>query len=205
MSRLLSKVSNDYNCADKIIKSHSCETFLDILEQYRENSAVLIRISFVLGNLTTNSVEARHELCRVPNSFQRIVHIGTFYLQKDHQGAAKIKDVPQDSKVKKYEEFTMSSIEDAMTKIVKLIANLSTEEYFAQQALLDVKQNVQRFILNLVKAIDKRTIENSEEFILNAISCITNLLFYDRPEQELLTFEIRVAIFNSIKLYMLAN
>ena len=53
---------------------------MDILEQYRENSAVLIRISFVLGNLTTNSVEARHELCQVPNSFQRIIQIGIFYL-----------------------------------------------------------------------------------------------------------------------------
>lgn len=166
---------------------------------------MLIRISFVLGNLTTNSVEARHELCRVPESFKRIIQIGIFYLQKDDQGAAKIKDVPQDSKVKKYEEFTITSIEDAMTKIVKLLANLSTEEYFAQSALIGIKSLVQRFILDLVKAIDKRTIENSEEFILNAISCITNLLFYDRPEQELLTFEIRVAIFNSIKLYMLAN
>ena len=107
--------------------------------------------------------------------------------------------------MKKYEEFTITSIEDAMTKIVKLLANLSTEEYFAQTGLNNIKELIQRFILDLVKAIDKRTIETSEEFILNAISCITNLLFYDRPEQELLTFEIRVAIFNSIKLYMLAN
>ena len=205
VSRLLSKVSNDYNCADKIIKSHSCETFLDILELYRENSAVLIRISFVLGNLTTNSVEARHEFCHVPDCFMRIIQIGTFYLEKDNAGAAKIKDVPQDSKVKKYEEFTRTSIEDAMTKIIKLLANLSTEEYFAQAGLISNKALIQRFILHLVKAIDKRTIEASEEFILNAISCITNLLFYDRPELELLNFEIRVAIFNSIKLYMLAN
>ena len=92
-----------------------------------------------------------------------------------------------------------------MTKIVKLLANLSTEEYFAQSGLLGIQPLVQQFILELVKAIDKRTIETSEEFILNAISCITNLLFYDRPEQELLTYDIRVAIFNSIKLYMLAN
>jgi hypothetical protein len=56
-----------------------------------------------------------------------------------------------------------------------------------------------------VKAIDKRTIDKNEEFILNAISCITNVLFYDVPSKELLNDEIRIAIFNSIKLYILAT
>lgn len=61
------------------------------------------------------------------------------------------------------------------------------------------------FIMTLVKAIDKRTINKNEEFILNAISCITNILFYDIPQQELLNDDIRTAIFNSIKLYILAT
>lgn len=61
------------------------------------------------------------------------------------------------------------------------------------------------FIMSLVKAIDKRTINKNEEFILNAISCITNILFYDIPQQELLNDDIRTAIFNSIKLYILAT
>lgn len=61
------------------------------------------------------------------------------------------------------------------------------------------------FITTLVKAIDKRTINKNEEFILNAISCITNILFYDIPQQELLNDDIRTAIFNSIKLYILAT
>jgi len=56
-----------------------------------------------------------------------------------------------------------------------------------------------------VKAIDRRTIKNNEEFILNAISCITNILFYDVPHAQLLTTEIRTAIFHSIKLYILAT
>lgn len=64
---------------------------------------------------------------------------------------------------------------------------------------------MQLFVKTLVKAIDKRTIDVSEEFILNAISCITNVLFYDLPQNELLTNEIRTDIFNSIKLYILAT
>jgi hypothetical protein len=64
---------------------------------------------------------------------------------------------------------------------------------------------VKEFVNSLVKAIDKRTIDNNEEFILNAISCLTNILFYDIPSRELLSNEIRINIFNSIKLYILAT
>jgi hypothetical protein len=64
---------------------------------------------------------------------------------------------------------------------------------------------VKKFVNSLVKAIDKRTIDINEEFILNAISCLTNILFYDVPNRELLSNEIRINIFNSIKLYILAT
>lgn len=61
------------------------------------------------------------------------------------------------------------------------------------------------FVSKLVQAINKRTIEKNEEFILNAISCITNVLFYDIPSNQLLIDGIRISIFNSIKLHILAT
>jgi hypothetical protein len=42
-----------------------------------------------------------------------------------------VKEVARDSKAKKYEEFGSGNIEDAITKIIKLMANLSTEEEYA--------------------------------------------------------------------------
>jgi len=77
-----------------------------------------------------------------------------------------------------------------VTKIVKLLANLSTEEEYAVTQLHSGL--IKEFIIALVTAIDKRTIDKNEEFILNAISCITNILFYDVPNKEILNNEIRV-------------
>ena len=147
---------------------------------------------------------ARRELGQVEGSFKRIIQLALFYLDKDDSGEA-LREVPKDSKVKKYEEFTAANLEDAITKVVKLIANLSTEELYAQLAFQESQEEVKQLIHYLVRAIDKRTIDDSEEFILNAISCITNILFYDTPNMQLLNDEIRVQIFNSIKLYMLAK
>lgn len=35
------------------------------------------------------------------------------------------------------------------------------------------------FIGQMCLAVDRRTIEQNEEFILNAVSCTTNILYYD--------------------------
>ena len=48
-----------------------------------------------------------------------------------------------------------------------------------------------RFIEQVCEAVDRRTIEQNEEFILNAISCVTNILYYDTAQAPLFTDELR--------------
>ena len=55
------------------------------------------------------------------------MQLALYYLKGD-VAQAKPKDP---TKSKKYEELTQGSIDDAVTKIVKLLANLSTEEEYA--------------------------------------------------------------------------
>lgn len=62
-----------------------------------------------------------------------------------------------------------------------------------------MKEKVENFINKSVDAIQKRTLEQNEEFILNVISCMTNILFYDTPKQGILSMNTRIKIFNSIK------
>lgn len=83
------------------------------------------------------------------------------------------------------------------------MANLSTESDYVEAQL--IPDTTQAFIHNLVQSINKRTIGNNEEYILNAISCITNILFYDVPSTQLLSTEVRIETFNSIQLYILAT
>jgi len=42
------------------------------------------------------------------------------------------------SKNKKYEEFSTGNLEDALTKIIKLLANLSTEEKIASSEFSEI-------------------------------------------------------------------
>ena len=63
IARLLSKVSLDYSCAEKTVKSGHIMNCLHSMVKHRESSAILIRLAYILGNLTTNFEEARQKLC----------------------------------------------------------------------------------------------------------------------------------------------
>jgi uncharacterized protein YbcI len=82
--------------------------------------------------------------------------MGLFYLKKDHQGDEMTKQIKKDAKAKKYEEFTAANIEDAMTKLVKLIANLSTEETSTIVLFKENKEILQEFVSLLVQSVQKR-------------------------------------------------
>ena len=131
---MLSKVSQDLSCAEKIVKSGHVKGWLDAMVQHRDSSAILIRLAYILGNLTTNFEEARVKLCRKkPNEkscFLTITELACFYLEKDAQGETAAEG-EKSGKNSKYQEFTTGHLEDALTKIIKLLANLSIEESVA--------------------------------------------------------------------------
>ena len=54
-------------------------------------------------------------------------------------------------------------------------------------------------------AIDKRSIERNEEFILNAVSCVTNILYYDTAAEPLINHALRAKVFHSFKDFLLAT
>ena len=126
-------MSLDYKCAEKIVQSGHIKGYLKAMVQHRESSAILIRLAYILGNLTTNFEEARVRLTEQSSTekscFVIITELACFYLEKDAdpekngQGEER-----KDVKNVKYQEFTTGHLEDALTKIIKLLANLSTEE-----------------------------------------------------------------------------
>ena len=208
IARLLSKVSQDLSCADKIVKSGHVKGYLDAMVQHRDSSAILIRLAYILGNLTTNFEEARVKLCRKkPNEkscFLTITELACFYLEKDASGDS-VAEGETKAKNSKYQEFTTGHLEDALTKIIKLLANLSIEESVAYEEFHKMGDLVNKFIGQLCNAVNRRTIEENEEFVLNAVSCITNILYYDTAQTSLLTPEIRGNVFNCVKNFLLAT
>lgn len=59
ISRILSKVSLDADCSKAIISSKKLDFLTKMVEEYHTFPPFMVRIAFVLANLTTFSEEAR--------------------------------------------------------------------------------------------------------------------------------------------------
>jgi hypothetical protein len=124
--------------------------------QHRDSSAICIRLAYILGNLTTNFENARLELTEESsNSIETLINLAIYYLGRDANPDSFKNSNPKQSK---YEEFSQGNLEDALTKIIKLLANLSTEETQAARDLVKLSSTntLTVFFGLLMAAINRR-------------------------------------------------
>jgi hypothetical protein len=129
----------------------------------------------------------------------KIIKVAITYFKKDAE-------VGQLSTSGSKKEDMGANIEDTLVKLIRLIANICTDEQYVQTVLSSCgKDLIQEYMTNMIAALERKKIAKSEEFILNAVSCATNLLFYDSSstDTQLFTTSLRLRIFNATKMYVL--
>ena len=123
--RILAKVSG--KDALLLMNSFNGEFITDLFKtllKYKDNKTILIRAAYVLGNLTTDFTETRQHLLRekyfpmLIRSSQEIFNADINSLEAAQKKESKGKSV----------DYSKGKTEDAVTKIIRLIANLLTEE-----------------------------------------------------------------------------
>ena len=212
VSRILSKVSMDNECSYSLIKSNKLQSLIDLLSDFQTIRDFPVRISFVLANLTTYFEEAREQIALYPQSFSKILQVALTYFEKEEQlvregGNDRYIEDPKNPKgePKLDPVNNFANIEDNLIKIIRLIANLSTDDTFTSKHLKSQQEKLNLFMSKLVESVQRKSIQKSEEFLFNAISCCTNIMFYDVPHNQLLTQQLRVSMFQSIKPYILST
>ncbi len=104
---MLSKLSLNKACIDQL--HEECGELLiqglwEAIQVHKENTAILIRITFIYANFTTFFPDIRVQLGRSLKALPFLMETLQFYLLKDIQGETETKPVYQ-AKSKKHQEF----------------------------------------------------------------------------------------------------
>lgn len=169
--RILSKISLNYEALDvmNLFGDEFIITLSEIMVGNVDSNSILIRSAFVLGNLTTVYSDSRLSLLKDGRFFTKLLDITHSLFDKDLNNK-----VAEGQKV----DFNRDGTEDAITKVIRLIANLLTEPQ--SKKLIEInKKKVERFFRASMQALQVKKLDKSEEFILNIVACFTNFLFYD--------------------------
>ena len=191
-SRVISKLSLTKSCQEEMASiSGFHESFMRVISCNQDKTPLLIRLTFVLGNLTSSDEDHRIKIFRYRNSLDVLLDIlhthGQLLLAAAEELETKIEqNLGENNEVPASDisELSKHASQDLLVKIVRLLAHLAISPSIGP--VLAKKEKIEMLIL-LASTIH---IAYCEELILNVVSAITNLSYYS--EQDSVIWQTRM-------------
>ncbi|KAM6459509.1 armadillo repeat-containing protein 2 isoform 4-T9 [Liasis olivaceus] len=168
VARIFSKLSSFNDCCAALADcSRSYALFLALLNKYPTKQDLVIRIIFILGNLTAKNNRAREQFFEVQGSINTLIVLFQTHCETDPNG----KLWKDDGEIKNLRH--PSEAEDIVIKLIRVIANLSIHPNVG--ACLATNHHI---VALLITVLECKSVEESEELVINTTATINNLSFY---------------------------
>uniref|UniRef100_A0A8C3L005 Armadillo repeat containing 2 n=1 Tax=Chrysolophus pictus TaxID=9089 RepID=A0A8C3L005_CHRPC len=183
---LCSKLSsyNDF-CAALADCSRCYILFLALLNKHQKQQDLVIRIIFILGNLTAKSNQAREQFFKEEGSVNTLMSLFQTYHELDlneekwyHERGREEKKNPKHP----------SKAEDVLIKLIRVLANLSVHPNVGAALAA-----AHRVVELLVTVLEYKSVEVCEELVINAATTINNLSFYKVKSSAVQDKKLRIA------------
>ncbi|NXW85870.1 ARMC2 protein, partial [Alopecoenas beccarii] len=169
--RIFSKLSSyDDFCAALADCSRCYILFLALLNKHQKQQDLVIRIIFILGNLTEKNNQAREQFFKERGSVNTLISLFQTYHELDLD--AQKSDRERGGEEKKHPEHP-SEAEDVLIKLIRVLANLSIHP--SAGAALAASP---RIVELLVTVLEYKSVDDCEELVINAATTINNLSYY---------------------------
>ncbi|XP_064364932.1 armadillo repeat-containing protein 2 isoform X5 [Dromaius novaehollandiae] len=169
--RIFSKLSsyNDF-CTALADCSRCYILFLALLNKHRKKQDLVVRIVFILGNLTAKNNQAREQFFEEKGSVNTLITLFQTYHKLDLN--AEKWNHERGGEEKKNQKHP-SEAEDVLIKLIRLLANLSIHPSVG--AALAAAHHVVEL---LVTVLEYKSIDDCEELVINATATVNNLSYY---------------------------
>ncbi|NXA07745.1 ARMC2 protein, partial [Sapayoa aenigma] len=169
--RILSKLSSysDF-CAALADCSRCYILFLALLNKHQKQQDLVIRIIFILGNLTAKNNQAREQFFKEKGSANTLLSLFQTYYELDLSAQTWYHD--REEKGKKQLKHP-SEAEDVLIKLIRVLANLSIHPGVGATLAAE-----RRVVELLVTVLEYKSIDDCEELVINTATTINNLSYY---------------------------
>ncbi|KAK7108771.1 armadillo repeat-containing protein 2-like isoform X1 [Littorina saxatilis] len=187
ISRIFSKVTLHTDCCNALAEMHGCyKSFVNLLKRHLKKDDLVVRLCFVLGNLTAKNEQARQRLYQEKEGMDTLLAVLKTYDELDAQG----KDTSSvTSSVEEPEsKDDINKVEDVLIKVIRVLANLSISEDVGPFVAAN-----EQFMSCLLGIIERKDVGESEELILNCVATVNNLSYYTTKQSSLVQQHIAIA------------
>ncbi|NXG61678.1 ARMC2 protein, partial [Hemiprocne comata] len=171
IGRMFSKLSsyNDF-CAALADCSRCYILFLALLNKHQKQQDLVIRILFILGNLTEKNNQAREQLFEEKGSVDTLISLFQTYHELDLNAQKRYHERGGEEKTHPRHP---SEAENVLIKLIRVLANLSVHPRVG--AALAAAHPVVEL---LVAVLEYKSVEDCEELVISATTTISNLSYY---------------------------
>ncbi|NWY50919.1 ARMC2 protein, partial [Chionis minor] len=184
--RIFSKLSsyNDF-CAALADCSRCYILFLALLNKHQKQQDLVIRIIFILGNLTEKNNQAREQFFKERGSINTLIALFQTYHELDlnaqkwcHEREREEKSHPKHP----------SEAEDVLIKLIRVLANLSIHPSVGAALAA-----AHRIVELLVTVLEYKSVDDCEELVINAATTINNLSYYKMESSAVQDKKLHIA------------
>ncbi|KAJ3102602.1 Hsp90 cochaperone [Phlyctochytrium planicorne] len=193
VARILSKLSLEDECLARMSGEENVAALVQLVIKYQNNKALLVRIFFVLGNITsTLSENHRHLLPSIPDLVAILGIYSVVALHRFRKKEGKLQGWGEDVTVVNEvdDEEATRRIEkenaDVLVKLIRVLANLSLDPECAQEVIQMIE------IEALVDILGYADTSQEEELVLNIAGALANFTFYLLPSNCLIPHATRI-------------
>ncbi|KAF1430969.1 Armadillo repeat-containing protein 2, partial [Spheniscus magellanicus] len=169
--RIFSKLSsyNDF-CAALADCSRCYILFLALLNKHQKQQDLVIRIIFILGNLTAKNNQAREQFFKEKGSVNTLISLFQTYRELDLNAQKRYHERGGEGKKRPKHP---SEAEDVLIKLIRVLANLSIHPSVGAALAA-----AHRVVELLVTVLEYKSVDDSEELVISAATAINNLSYY---------------------------
>ncbi|NXV14569.1 ARMC2 protein, partial [Cepphus grylle] len=184
--RIFSKLSSysDF-CAALADCSRCYVLFLALLNKHQKQQDLVIRIIFILGNLTEKNNQAREQFFKERGSVNTLISLFQAYHELDlnaqkwyHERGREEKNHPKHP----------SEAEDVLIKLIRVLANLSIHPSVGAALAA-----AHRIVELLITVLEYKSVDDCEELVINAATTINNLSYYKMKSSAVQDKKLHIA------------
>ncbi|KAF6112746.1 armadillo repeat containing 2 [Phyllostomus discolor] len=185
IARIFSKLTTYHDCCVALASCSRCYAlFLNLINKYQKKQDLVVRIVFILGNLTAKNNQAREQFFKEEGSIPTLLSLfRTFYTLDLHpRRRAGEGDVQPEA------QKPQAQVEDVLIKLTRVLANLAIHPGIGQAMAANP------YIVGLLLVtLEYKSIDDCEELVINTTVTINNLSYYQVKNSVIQNKKLHIA------------
>ncbi|XP_047429135.1 armadillo repeat-containing protein 2 [Mugil cephalus] len=184
ISRIYSKLSSYSECRLALAQTPDCyRLFLKLLTKHHQKQDLVVRLLFTLGNLTAKSDEPRLQLFRCDGCMDTLLRLYSSYQRKGFQKGSPPPGEPPAPPLGARE-----ADDDVLVKLVRVLANVCIHPAVGPSLATN-----ETCVQLLMETLELRSVQESEELLVNVAATINNLSFYREENSSIRHHQLAIS------------